>query len=80
MTIAESTALTPRQKEVLRLLADGKRPAEIADALCLEICTVYTHLEDIRQRLQARTNENAVYLAYCLIVTESTDSCVVNLK
>jgi DNA-binding NarL/FixJ family response regulator len=48
----ESTvALTPRQREVLRLLADGKRMKEIAAILGLSTRTVETHKYEMMQAL-----------------------------
>jgi DNA-binding NarL/FixJ family response regulator len=43
--------LTPRQQEVLRLLADGKRMKEIASTLGLSIRTVETHKYEMMQAL-----------------------------
>lgn len=47
-----SEALTPRQREVLRLLAEGMRPKEIAAELDLSIRTVETHKYEIMHLLQ----------------------------
>lgn len=43
--------LSERQKEVLRLLTDGKQNSEIADALCISIKTVEFHRAGIRKKL-----------------------------
>lgn len=43
--------LTPRQKQVLHLLADGKTTKEIAFALKLSIKTVESHRAELMQRL-----------------------------
>ena len=43
--------MTPRQQEVLRLLADGKRMKEIASTLGLSIRTVETHKYEMMQVL-----------------------------
>lgn len=49
---AEKLALlTERQRDVLRLLIDGKRNSEIADALCISIKTVEFHRAHIRKKL-----------------------------
>lgn len=46
--------LTPRQQEVLRLLAEGKSTKEIAFALALSIKTIETHRAQIMERLGVR--------------------------
>jgi DNA-binding NarL/FixJ family response regulator len=48
---SEEVALTPRQREVLRLLADGKRMKEIAAILGLSTRTVETHKYEMMQAL-----------------------------
>jgi DNA-binding NarL/FixJ family response regulator len=44
-------ALTPRQREILQLVAEGKSTREIADLLHLSVKTVETHRSQIMQRL-----------------------------
>ncbi|MBU6336141.1 MAG: response regulator transcription factor, partial [Chloroflexi bacterium] len=44
LQVADGTELTPRQCDVLALVATGKADEEIADALTLSIATVRTHL------------------------------------
>jgi DNA-binding NarL/FixJ family response regulator len=48
---ADRAVLTPRQREVLRLLADGKRMKEIAAILGLSTRTVETHKYEMMQAL-----------------------------
>lgn len=43
--------LSERQREVLRLLIDGKQNSEIADMLCISIKTVEFHRAGIRKKL-----------------------------
>jgi DNA-binding NarL/FixJ family response regulator len=43
--------LTPRQREVLRLIAEGRSTREMADALNLSIKTVETHRAELMRRL-----------------------------
>jgi DNA-binding NarL/FixJ family response regulator len=50
----ELEALTPRQREVLRLLAKGESVKEIAYALSLSAKTVETHRAQLMARLQIR--------------------------
>jgi DNA-binding NarL/FixJ family response regulator len=51
---AEADALTPRQREILQLVAEGQSTKEIAGALDLSIKTVETHRAQIMSRLQIR--------------------------
>lgn len=44
-------SLSPRQREVLQLLSDGRSTKEIADALDVSVKTVETHIRNIKQRL-----------------------------
>lgn len=46
--------LTPRQREVLRLLADGRSTNEIADLLRVSVKTVETHRTALMHRLGIR--------------------------
>ena len=50
----ELEALTPRQREVLQLLAKGQSVKEIAFALSLSVKTVETHRAQLMERLQIR--------------------------
>ena len=50
---AEPT-LTPRQREVLQLIAEGHGTKEIADRLCLSAKTVETHRAQLMERLGIR--------------------------
>jgi DNA-binding NarL/FixJ family response regulator len=65
-SIAPSLAskLTPRELEVLRLLANGMGQDEIAQHLFISRKTVATHIEHVLQKLGVRTRAQAVALAY----------------
>jgi DNA-binding CsgD family transcriptional regulator len=58
--------LTPREVEVLRLLADGLDGSEIALALGISPGTVRTHVENMRDRLDCRTRAGLVAKGYRL--------------
>ena len=56
--------LTPRELEVLTLLADGLTQTEIAARLEISSKTVATHIEQILGKLGVRSRAQAVALAY----------------
>jgi DNA-binding NarL/FixJ family response regulator len=65
LTVARAASrLTPRELEVLELLADGRSPQEISAGLFISAKTVSTHIEHIFTKLGVNSRSQAVALAY----------------
>jgi DNA-binding NarL/FixJ family response regulator len=56
--------LSPREVEVLRLLAAGRSNAQIADELAVSEATVKTHVSNLLAKLRLRDRIHAVIYAY----------------
>lgn len=57
---ADTHGLSPRQEEILKLLAQGHVPKEIAEKLGITVETVRSYLKLIYQKLHVRTRTEAV--------------------
>jgi len=57
-------SLTPREAEVLKLIAEGRSNAEIAETLVVSAATVKTHVNRIFYKTGARDRAQAVRYAY----------------
>jgi DNA-binding NarL/FixJ family response regulator len=61
---ANDDDLTPRELEVLALIAAGKSNAEIAATLFVSAATVKTHINHVFSKIGARDRAQAVHYAY----------------
>src|SRR3989304_1546226 len=59
----ESSLLTPREREVLRLIADGYTNKEIADRLVLSPSTVHSHRNNLMRKLDLNTQHGLIQYA-----------------
>jgi DNA-binding NarL/FixJ family response regulator len=58
------TALTPREREVLLLIARGESTDEVASRLAIGVTTVRTHVYRLRCKLDVRDRAQLVSVAY----------------
>ena len=63
ITDAEYGTLTPREQEVMRLLAEGSAPKEIANKLCISPKTVENHRANIMKKLDIHSTMELVRYA-----------------
>lgn len=55
--------LSDREREIVELMATGKRDKEIGEILCLSAQGVCTHVHNARLKLHARNRPHLVYRA-----------------
>ncbi len=60
--LAEEFRLTGREREVLKLLAQNKRPKEISDELVVSVATVRTHVQGVYNKLDVHSHDELVRL------------------
>jgi DNA-binding NarL/FixJ family response regulator len=60
---APPAGLTPREAEILRLLAEGRTNREIADTLVLSVHTIERHLANAYRKIGARNRADATAFA-----------------
>jgi DNA-binding CsgD family transcriptional regulator len=65
--------LTPRELEVLRLIARGRTPGEIAEQLVISPKTVSSHLQRILAKMGVHSRLQAVARAYELGLVAARD-------
>ena len=58
-----SAVLTPRELDVLRLVAEGASNKQVAKTLFLSVSTVKSYLDDIYRKLDASDRAHAVAIA-----------------
>lgn len=59
----EVVPLTEREREVLKLVSQGKNNQEIAEELCVRDVTVKTHLNTVFKKLKVKSRTQATLLA-----------------
>jgi len=55
--------LTPREREIMHLMAEGGTAQDVGDALGVSVETVRTHVRNVIRKLQARNRVHAIAIA-----------------
>src|SRR6266851_9329444 len=76
----ERRGLSRREREVLRLLANGSPPSEIAQALRLSLKTVQTYCGRLKQKLGSQSLTQLIRDAVLLCNSETTGHFDASLK
>ena len=53
--MAATFGLTPRETEILELLAEGQRPPQIAEKLVISVSTARTHVKNLYAKVGAHS-------------------------
>jgi two-component system, NarL family, nitrate/nitrite response regulator NarL len=69
---AELVRLTPREREVLRLLDEGLSNKQISQRLCIEVATVKNHVHNILEKLSVHRRGEAVAWLHTRAVLNQT--------
>jgi DNA-binding CsgD family transcriptional regulator len=72
---AAESALTPREREIIALLAEGLNAEEVARRLIISPLTVRTHVRNAKEKLGARTMGHAI-----AIVLRSNETTPVHIS
>lgn len=60
---ANVPALSPREREIMHLMAEGMTAEKIGEALTVSVETVRTHVRNVIRKLQARNRVHAIAIA-----------------
>lgn len=60
--LANDNRLTAREREVLLMLAQGKRPKEISEELVVSVATVRTHVQGVYNKLDVHSYDDLLHL------------------
>lgn len=63
VTDSDYGRLTPREQEIMRMLAEGIKKTEIADRLCISVKTVENHRSNIMKKLDLHSTMDLVRYA-----------------
>jgi DNA-binding CsgD family transcriptional regulator len=61
-TVGERAALSEREQEILRQLADNRTPSDMASYLCISIGTVRTHTRNVYTKLNVHSRDELIAL------------------
>jgi len=59
----KGSCLTLREKEILKLITEGKRNKEISNSLCISLETVKSHTKNIYKKLKVKNRVEAAMMA-----------------